>query len=77
MGKMVDAQSITIATAATNQVGNEGMIFRFVMWHSVALGAIVGGGGGGRPEVALAGGKDPKQIDAALAEAQRLLSLSA
>jgi len=42
MGKMVDAQSITIATAATEQVGNEGIIFRFVMWHSVALGAIVG-----------------------------------
>jgi len=42
MGKMVDAQSITIATAATEQVGNEGMIFRFVAWHSVALGAIVG-----------------------------------
>ena len=42
MGKMVDAQSITIATAATNQVGNEGIIFRFVFWHSIALGAIVG-----------------------------------
>jgi lactate permease len=42
MGKMVDAQSITIATSATNQVGNEGIIFRFVLWHSVALGAIVG-----------------------------------
>ena len=42
MGKMVDAQSITIATAATEQVGNEGIIFRFVFWHSVALGAIVG-----------------------------------
>jgi len=42
MGKMVDAQSITIATAATEQVGNEGIIFRFVVWHSVALGAIVG-----------------------------------
>ena len=42
MGKMVDAQSITIATAATEQVGNEGEIFRFVAWHSVALGAIVG-----------------------------------
>jgi lactate permease len=43
MGKMVDAQSITIATSATEQVGNEGTIFRFVVWHSVALGAIVGG----------------------------------
>jgi len=42
MGKMVDAQSITIATSATNQVGNEGTIFRFVLWHSVALGSIVG-----------------------------------
>jgi lactate permease len=41
MGKMVDAQSITIATAATAQVGNEGIIFRFVVWHSIALGSIV------------------------------------
>ncbi len=29
MGKMVDAQSIVVATSATNQVGNEGLIFRF------------------------------------------------
>ena len=42
MGKMIDAQSICVATAATNQVGNEGSIFRFVFWHSVALAAIVG-----------------------------------
>ena len=42
MGKMVDAQSITIATAATEQVGNEGIIFRYVFWHSIALGSIVG-----------------------------------
>src|SRR6202795_2623074 len=42
MGKMVDAQSITIATAATEQVGNEGIIFRYVAWHSVALCSIVG-----------------------------------
>ena len=42
MGKMVDAQSICVATAATNQLGNEGMIFRFVFWHSIALGTIVG-----------------------------------
>jgi lactate permease len=42
MGKMVDAQSITIATSATEQVGNEGIIFRYVAWHSVALGSIVG-----------------------------------
>jgi len=42
MGKMVDAQSITVATSATNQVGNEGTIFRWVFWHSIALGAVVG-----------------------------------
>ncbi len=42
MGKMVDAQSIIVATSATNQVGNEGQIFRFVVWHSIALGSIVG-----------------------------------
>src|SRR5262249_59295829 len=42
MGKMIDAQSICIATAATNQVGAEGSIFRTVFWHSVALAAIVG-----------------------------------
>ena len=43
MGKMVDAQSICVATSATNQVGSEGSIFRYVFWHSIALGAIVGG----------------------------------
>jgi lactate permease len=42
MGKMVDAQSIVVATAATNQVGNEGVIFKFVLWHSIALASIVG-----------------------------------
>jgi lactate permease len=42
MGKMIDAQSICVATAATNQVGNEGLIFRKVFWHSVALAALVG-----------------------------------
>src|SRR5207245_3359776 len=41
MGKMVDAQSITVSTSATNQVGNQGMNFRWVFWHSIALGAVV------------------------------------
>jgi alanyl-tRNA synthetase len=39
-----------------------------------ALGAIVGGGGGGSPELAVAGGKDVSRVDAALDEARRLLS---
>jgi len=42
MGKMVDAQSIVVATAATGQSGQEGKILRFVFWHSVALAAIMG-----------------------------------
>lgn len=42
MGKMIAAQTIVVATAATNQVGSEGTLFRFVFWHSVVLAAIVG-----------------------------------
>ncbi len=38
------------------------------------LGPLVGGGGGGSPQLATAGGKDPSGIEAALGEAQRLLS---
>jgi len=42
MGKMIDAQSICVATAATNQTGNEGAIFRSVIWHSLISAAVVG-----------------------------------
>ncbi|MGH9347835.1 MAG: L-lactate permease [Vicinamibacterales bacterium] len=42
MGKMIDAQSIVVATAATNQLGSEGRILRFVFRHSVVLAAIMG-----------------------------------
>jgi lactate permease len=42
MGKMIDAQSICVATAATNQIGKEADIFKAVLWHSVILAAIVG-----------------------------------
>jgi lactate permease len=42
MGKMIDAQSIVVATASTGQVGQEGRILRFVFWHSVALVIIMG-----------------------------------
>ena len=38
-----------------------------------ALAPIVGGGGGGRPDFAEAGGKDPSKIDAMLAEARTLI----
>jgi len=42
MGKMIDAQSICVATAATNQIGREADIFKAVIWHSIILAAIVG-----------------------------------
>jgi lactate permease len=42
MGKMIDAQSIVVSTAATNQHGQEGRILRFVFWHSIALVIIMG-----------------------------------
>jgi L-lactate permease len=43
MGKMIDAQSICVATAATHQIGKEADIFKAVVWHSIVLAAIVGG----------------------------------
>jgi lactate permease len=42
MGKMIDAQSICVATAATDQVGREAEIFKAVVWHSIVLAALVG-----------------------------------
>ena len=42
MGKMIDAQSIVVAAAATGQHGQEGQILRFVFWHSIALAVIMG-----------------------------------
>jgi lactate permease len=42
MGKMIDAQSIVVASTATNWFGHEGSILRFVFWHSVALACLVG-----------------------------------
>jgi lactate permease len=42
MGKMIDAQSICVATAATDQVGQEAAIFKAVVWHSIVLASIVG-----------------------------------
>jgi lactate permease len=43
MGKMIDAQSIVVASTATNWFGHEGSILRFVFWHSIALACMVGG----------------------------------
>ena len=42
MGKMIDAQSIVVASTATNWFGQEGTILRFVFFHSLALAFLVG-----------------------------------
>ena len=66
LGGSPDGEKVAIA-AATGGEPDATTLVR-------ALGSIVGGGGGGSPEVALAGGKDPARLDEALAEARRLLS---
>ena len=42
MGKMIDAQSIVVASTATKWYGHEGDILRYVFFHSLALAALVG-----------------------------------
>ena len=42
MGKMIDAQSIVVASVATGYIGKEGVILRYVFWHSLSLAALIG-----------------------------------
>jgi len=42
MGKMIDAQSIVVASTATRWFNKEGEILRFVFFHSIALACLVG-----------------------------------
>ncbi len=42
MGKMIDAQSIVVASTATRWYGHEGSILRFVFKQSIVLAALVG-----------------------------------
>jgi len=43
MGKMIDAQSIVVASTATRWFNHEGDILRYVFFHSIALACLVGG----------------------------------
>ena len=47
MGKMIDAQSIVVASTATSWYGHEGSILRYVFFHSIALAVLVGHAGHG------------------------------
>ena len=42
MGKMIDAQSIVVASTATRWYGHEGDILRYVFFHSLALAGLMG-----------------------------------
>ena len=42
MGKMIDAQSIVVASTATGWFNHEGDILRYVFFHSLALASLVG-----------------------------------
>ena len=42
MGKMIDAQSIVVASTATRWFGQEGVILRYVFIHSIVLASLVG-----------------------------------
>jgi lactate permease len=42
MGKMIDAQSIVVASTATRWYGHEGAILRYVFLHSLVLAALMG-----------------------------------
>ncbi len=42
MGKMIDAQSIVVASTATRWFNHEGDILRYVFFHSIALAVLVG-----------------------------------
>jgi len=40
-GKMISPQSISVATAATGMIGQEGNLFRFTLWHSLAMMVVL------------------------------------
>jgi lactate permease len=42
MGKMIDAQSIVVASTVTNWYGHESSILRYVFKHSIVLACLVG-----------------------------------
>jgi lactate permease len=42
MGKMIDAQSIVVASTACGLTGREADVFKAVFWHSIVLASMVG-----------------------------------
>jgi alanyl-tRNA synthetase len=67
LGGSPDGSSASLAVAADGSTSHAGELVK-------KIAPLLGGGGGGKPELAVAGGKDPSGIDRALDEARRLTS---
>jgi alanyl-tRNA synthetase len=66
-----DGERVQLVASMTPEAVEDGLDASAVI---KAIGPIVGGGGGGRPAMARAGGKDASRLDEALDAARRLLS---
>lgn len=67
----VDGDKVNLVVAVTNDLVGKGLHAGKLI---KVIAAICGGGGGGKPELAQAGGKDPSKLAEALAAAERLVS---
>jgi alanyl-tRNA synthetase len=70
LGSVIDGKPSFVAMATADAVGRGAHAGRLLK----DVAALVGGGGGGRPELAQAGGRDPGKLDAALAAAPDVLA---
>ncbi|HEX7442502.1 MAG TPA: DHHA1 domain-containing protein, partial [Acidimicrobiales bacterium] len=67
LGGSPEGTKASLAVAADGNGAHAGELVK-------QIAPLLGGGGGGKPELAVAGGKDPSGIDRALDEARRLTS---
>ena len=67
LGGSPDGTKASVAVAADGTTAHAGDLVK-------QIAPLLGGGGGGKPELAVAGGKDPSGIERALDEARRLTS---
>ena len=65
-----DGDKVTLLAGVTEDLIVKGLSAGDIVKE---IAPIVGGGGGGRPHLAQAGGKDPEKIDEALAEAVKMI----
>jgi alanyl-tRNA synthetase len=69
---LVSGDKVSFVAAVTDDLVAEKKLRADELVRKVAQ--VAGGSGGGKPHLALAGGKDPGKLDAALDEARRLLA---